>query len=241
MKLKPRRYATLLLATCLFASCYEKAEPLTAYRDDSASGQTEGDPQSATATADGSAQENTTNPTNTDPANPANSMPAGTTPTTSAPTAVATGTTPATGTTAISFTPKTYTGANYPAFVYAVWVTDANNKYIKTIRAQAGTRMRYLDKWLTSAGVVLPTQPDGVAGATISFAASAPVAITWDMKDKAGVIVPQGNYNINFQLTSSNNTGLSLVVPVTINATGIAKTDSTMVGGVTAVSITHTP
>lgn len=168
---------------------------------------------------------------------PASPTPAATPPGTDKPDSTA-----ATGSTAISFTPVRYAGAQYPAYVYAVWITDASNKYIKTVSARAANRMRYLDKWLTAAGVVAPTQPDGVAGATINFPATpSPIAVSWDMKDKAGAFVPQGNYTINIQLTSSNNTGLSLTVPVMINAAGIMKTDTTMTTGITAFSAKHTP
>lgn len=149
---------------------------------------------------------------------------------------------PASGTTMVSFTPVRYAAAQYPAFVFAIWITDANNRYIKTIGAQAATRMRYLDKWLTAAGVTAPTQPDGVSGASITYpATAAPITVTWDMKDKAGVFVPQGAYTINFQMTSANNTGLSLTIPVTISSTGMTKTDTSMATGLTAVSIKHSP
>lgn len=175
-----------------------------------------------------------------DTAAPGNAAPAPTTDKPSVSPAVGTGL--ASGTTVISFTPVRYTAAQYPAFVYAVWVTDANNKYIKTIGARAATRMRYLDKWLAAAGVAAPTQPDGVTGATITYPATpAPIAVTWDMKDKAGAFVPQGNYIINVQMTSSNNTGLSLTIPVEVGASGFMKTDTTMTTGITTFSAKHTP
>ena len=161
---------------------------------------------------------------------------------TKSPDSIPPGTLPATGSTVISFTPIRYADAQYPAFIYAIWVTDANNKYIKSIGARAATRMRYLDKWLAAAGVVAPTQPDGVTGASITYPATAiPVSVIWDMKDKAGAFVPQGDYNINIQMTSANNTGMSLTIPTTINASGMMKTDTTMTTGITAVSAKHTP
>jgi hypothetical protein len=236
------RFLTYSLLLVFTSSCYEKAEPRPVYRGNvqTANG---GDAVQTAANSDAmdpNAPPADPNAPVPDPSQPAagNTQPpkppTGTTP--SSPLA-----NPATGSTSIAFTPTTYAGANYPAFVYAVWITDSTNKYVKTVKAQAASRMRYLDKWLTSAGVTLPTQPDGVTGATLSFNGAAPVAINWDMKDKAGAFVAQGNYNINIQMTSSNNTGLSLVIPVTINAAGMMKNDATMTAGITAVTVKHTP
>lgn len=153
---------------------------------------------------------------------------------------------PSTGSVALSFTPVRYTGANYQAFVYAVWVTDSGGRYVKTIDARAATRMRFLTDWLTAAGVAANAanaqNPDGNTGATLPYPAT-PTAIskTWDLKDKAGAVVPQGNYIINIQLTSSNNAGVKLQVPVTIGASGLTKADTSQMTGITAVSIKHTP
>ncbi len=229
--------STFILATAALVGCYEKT---TGMRDAGAKGQADAvnaeaplDETSAASTAQASDEPNSTQPADS-VATPDATKP-GTPPS-------AVGTLAATGTTAISFTPVQYAAAQYPAFVYAVWITDTNNKYIKTVSARAASRIRYLDKWFAAAGVALPTQPDGVAGASINYPATpTPIAFNWDMKDKAGVFVPQGNYNINVQFTASNNTGLSLAIPITINASGITKTDTSMTTGITAVTAKHTP
>ena len=163
-----------------------------------------------------------------------------------APTAPAPSGAASTGTVALSFTPIRYPAANYPAFVYAIWVTDSGGRYVKTIDARAATRIRYLNLWLTAAGVAANTataqNPDGNTGASISFPGTpAAIAKTWDLKDKAGVAVPQGNYIINFQMTSANNAGVNLQVPITIGPAGATKADTSQTTGITAVSVKHTP
>lgn len=97
-----------------------------------------------------------------------------------------------------------------PVHAHAIWITDANDNYIKTINAQAATRAVHLQRWRSFTG----TQPDGVTGATVVTNATTGnlPSVMWDLKDKAGAVVPNGNYKIWFEWTESNTTGTPLVL-----------------------------
>lgn len=154
------------------------------------------------------------------------------------------GSTAPTGSLVVNFAPVVPPNSGYPnVFIYAMWITDSTGKYIKTFAAatQNTNRLRYLDKWITASGVALPTQPDGITAATLTYAASPMVTGTWNLKDKAGAAVPAGSYTINIQLASSNAPGPSLQIPITIGPAGDMKTDSTQATGITKVTAKHTP
>lgn len=199
-------------------------------------------PQDATTTTndsptnEGTADQTTTTPPTMNPETPAATKP-GTPPT------MAGATTP-TGNLTVSFAPVVPPNSGYPnVFIYAMWITDSTGKYVKTFAAatQNTNRLRYLDKWITASGVALPTQPDGITSATLTYAASPTVNGTWNLKDKAGATVPAGTYTINIQLASSNAPGPSLQIPINIGTAGDMKTDTTQATGITKVTAKHTP
>jgi hypothetical protein len=182
------------------------------------------------------ADQNAATPPAMTPETPAASNPA------SPPTMV--GATMPTGTLTVSFAPVVPPNSGYPnVFIYAMWITDSTGKYVKTFAAatQSTNRLRYLDKWITASGVALPTQPDGITSATLTYAASPTVNGTWNLKDKAGAAVPAGTYTINIQLASSNAPGPSLQIPINLGTAGDMKTDSTQATGITKVIAKHTP
>lgn len=182
------------------------------------------------------ADQNTATPPAMNPDTPAATKPA-------SPPVMAGSTTP-TGTLTVSFAPVVPPNSGYPnVFIYAMWITDSTGKYVKTFAAatQNTNRLRYLDKWITASGVALPTQPDGITSATLTYAASPIVNGTWNLKDKAGVSVPAGTYTINIQLASSNAPGPSLQIPINIGIAGDMKTDSTQATGITKVTARHAP
>jgi hypothetical protein len=186
--------------------------------------------------ADGSNKVENARPPVMDPETPAATKP-------STPPTMAGATTP-TGSLVVNFAPVVPPNSGYPnVFIYAMWITDATGKYVKTFAAatQSTNRLRYLDKWITASGVALPTQPDGITSATLTYAASPMVTGTWNLKDKAGAAVPAGTYTINIQLASSNAAGPFLQIPINIGAAGDMKTDSTQATGITKVTAKHTP
>jgi VCBS repeat-containing protein len=81
--------------------------------------------------------------------------------------------------------------------VVAVWVTKSDGTFVKTIHRYANTRKSSLSTWIGAAG---SSDADAVMGPTRNnhFSPS-PMTVTWDLKDKSGVVVPDGNYLIKFE------------------------------------------
>ncbi|HET9238698.1 MAG TPA: DUF2271 domain-containing protein [Oligoflexus sp.] len=168
----------------------------------------------------------------------------------------------ATGKVVVDFTPvaPVPAGRYAPSNIMAVFVTDANNTLVRTLFATpSGPRAMYLRRWQKLTG----TQLDGFTGATLTAVAKPPVdKLSWDMKNRAGVIVPNGNYKLWFEIATDNipalaadvtNAALSnalpidtargyknLIVPIVVGPAGSNKTDTTN-QAFTNVSIVHTP
>lgn len=153
---------------------------------------------------------------------------------------------PATGSVAVTLNiiPPTPAGPyRNRGHIRSVWITDANNKYIKTIHAFAGQRAVHLKRWQVFTARAL----DATTGATQTTpAAGIPVTATWDLKDKAGAQQMTGNYKLWMEFTESNTPALDagkmpadpnqaidntagyeyFVTPFTVSPTGTMKTDS---------------
>lgn len=113
------------------------------------------------------------------------------------------GTTPALADGALTVTATTSpNGGPYaPDNVLAIWIQDANGQFVKTIGRWAQTRRQHLVAWTTLAGAA---DADAVSGATRANHAT-PVTVTWNLRDKANAIVPDGTYTIRMELADSNS------------------------------------
>jgi hypothetical protein len=156
---------------------------------------------------------------------------------------------PATGSVAVTLNiiPPTPAGPyRNRGHIRSVWITDANNKYIKTIHAFAGQRSVHLKRWQVFTARTL----DATTGATQTTAAAGiPITATWDLKDKAGAQMLTGNYKLWMEFTEANTPALDagktpadpnqvidntagyefFVVPFSVAPTGTMKTDSSNV------------
>lgn len=156
---------------------------------------------------------------------------------------------PATGSVAVTLNiiPPTPAGPyRNRGHIRSVWITDANNKYIKTIHAFAGQRAVHLKRWQVFTARTL----DATTGATQTTpAAGIPITATWDLKDKAGAQMLTGNYKLWMEFTEANTPALDagktpadpnqvidntagyefFVVPFSVAPTGTMKTDSSNV------------
>jgi MYXO-CTERM domain-containing protein len=92
-------------------------------------------------------------------------------------------------------------GPYAPNHVTAIWIEDANGTFVKTIGRWAGVRISHLVAWIAKSG----QDADAVSGATIANH-TAPLTVTWDLKNRAGTIVPDGTYTIRMELADSNST-----------------------------------
>lgn len=93
-------------------------------------------------------------------------------------------------------------GGQYaPRNVVAVWI-ESNRTFVKTIQRWSNARTRHLVAWNLAAGA---GDADAVSGATRQNHAT-PLAITWDLRNRQGAIVPDGTYTIRMESTDLNAT-----------------------------------
>ena len=94
-------------------------------------------------------------------------------------------------------------GGNYaPRNVMAIWVTDANTNFIKTLKRQAVSQIRWLTRWgtISKSNVV-----DGITGATLSSHQAH--SVTWNCRNTNNVVVADGVYRVFVEFTEFNGAG----------------------------------
>lgn len=102
----------------------------------------------------------------------------------------------------VNFTTTPAGGTYAPKNIVAVWVEDAGGVFQKTIGRWAQTRKQYLLAWNQKAGT---NDVDAISGATRANH-TAPLTVTWDLKNKGGTVVPDGTYTIRMELADANAT-----------------------------------
>jgi len=112
----------------------------------------------------------------------------------------------------LSFSVSTATlrGRYSPRNIYAIWVADAQGKFVKTLAKFASIRARYLTGWNAASG---GNVVDAVTGATQS--AHGTRSVTWNLTDVSKKPVPDGDYKIVVELTDADKTGASTSIPFT--------------------------
>src|SRR5512143_2180509 len=93
-------------------------------------------------------------------------------------------------------------GPYAPKNVVAIWIEDSAGTFVKTIDRWSATRTQYLLGWRAKAGTA---DVDAVSGATRPNH-NTPLTMTWDLKDRAGTIVPDGTYTIRMEVADSDAT-----------------------------------
>lgn len=104
----------------------------------------------------------------------------------------------ASGMLTISFGTATYGGFYEPENCGAVWIEDADRKYVATPEIWAGLRTRNIFIW--GARRCAADSPDVIASATLSDH-EMPHEVIWDGKDRQGRVVPNGQYVLNIEVT----------------------------------------
>lgn len=114
----------------------------------------------------------------------------------------------------VTFNTTSHGGRYANQNVGAVWIEDANGKFVKTIEGWytkpfAGRDIskgrRHLLAWIAKAG---NADTDAVSSATLSDHSTLHTA-SWDMKDKSGAAVANGTYTIRMELADSNSSQAS--------------------------------
>ncbi len=102
------------------------------------------------------------------------------------------------GTLHFSFGTATYDGFYAPENCGAVWIEDAEGRYIKTPMIWAEVRLRNLFVW--QALRCEESGPDVISAATLSDHSTVQEG-TWDGTDHMGRVVPDGTYVLNIEVT----------------------------------------
>jgi hypothetical protein len=107
----------------------------------------------------------------------------------------------------VSVTTRAVGGKYAPDNIGAIWIADANDKFVKTLDVWASRRIEHLARWgsvTTSAGAPSNTV-DAITGATEQ--AHGVRTATWNCTDYHKKPSPDGAYRVCFELTDSNTGG----------------------------------
>lgn len=85
--------------------------------------------------------------------------------------------------------------------VHVVWVEDSNGVFVKTLDLWGNKRVHNLTNWFEASGSKRG-EIDGITTATLKTYGR--YESEWDMTDKQGNTVPDGEYRINLELTNGN-------------------------------------
>lgn len=135
-----------------------------------------------------------------------------------------------------------------PGNVMAIWIEDKDGKFVRSLAVWGKDKRYDLINWWNASGndvsgfkvdaSVKPVPVDGYTGATLK--AYPKITCTWDGKDKNGVLVPDGEYHVLYELTD-NETSIPLKgsADTTVLGNGIKSDWSvTFVKGAAPVSLT---
>ncbi|MFA6173474.1 MAG: Ig-like domain-containing protein [Kiritimatiellales bacterium] len=111
-------------------------------------------------------------------------------------------------------------GGYSPNNVVAIWVTQTNGAIVKTILRYGETRKTSLSSWNVADGASV----DGKMGATRSNHVAPALTATWDLKNKSGVVVPDGTYQIHFEFSEGAGSK-TYIYNFAKNSTGGTRTD----------------
>ncbi|MFO0578824.1 MAG: DUF2271 domain-containing protein [Polyangia bacterium] len=102
----------------------------------------------------------------------------------------------------------TSAGGRYsPRNIGAIWVSDASDRFIKTLAVWADKRARYLKRWndATAAAGTPASRVDAISSATKS--SHGVRTGTWSCTNTAAMPVPDGDYKVCFELTDYDGQG----------------------------------
>lgn len=102
----------------------------------------------------------------------------------------------------------TSAGGRYsPRNIGAIWVSDASDRFIKTLAVWADKRARYLKRWndATAAAGTPASRVDAISSATKS--SHGVRTGTWGCTNTASMPVPDGDYKVCFELTDYDGQG----------------------------------
>ncbi|MDP2235328.1 MAG: DUF2271 domain-containing protein [Bacteroidales bacterium] len=100
-------------------------------------------------------------------------------------------------------------GATYaPRHCLAIWIKDAAGNFIISRKVMANSRKQHLVKWVANSNYNVA---DAVTGATLNAHTSH--TVSWDCRNVAGNLVPDGTYQVWIEYTSRNSASNGIVGP----------------------------
>jgi MYXO-CTERM domain-containing protein len=102
----------------------------------------------------------------------------------------------------VTFTTTPSGGVYAPRHVLVAWIETADGTFIKTLGRYAGIRKTSLTGWITAAGA---NDVDAISGATQD--AHLARTVKWNLRDRVGAVLPDGQYVIKFESSDANPGG----------------------------------
>jgi hypothetical protein len=117
------------------------------------------------------------------------------------------GPTPGGCTLSVSVTTSSPGGRYSPRNIGAIWISDGNDRFIKTLNVWAAQRAKYLTRWnaATAAASVPGNRTDAISGATKG--SHGVRTASWNCTNFAAKPVADGPYKICFELTDYDGPG----------------------------------
>ncbi len=109
------------------------------------------------------------------------------------------------GTVRLEVTTRSTGGKYSPRHVLAVWVTDAQGRFVRTLMLKAKRQRSRLVAWQASSSGNTVGLTDAVTGATATQHRA--ITVDWDCRDAAGAAVPDGWYRILVEFSERNGSG----------------------------------
>lgn len=105
------------------------------------------------------------------------------------------------GTLAYSVRTVSYNGNYAPRHVFAIWITNSSNQFVKTIKVCGNSYRSKLVKWVASSG-------NNTTGAVTSASLNNHQLhnVTWNGQTYQNVVVPDGDYKVNVEFAEHNAT-----------------------------------
>lgn len=132
----------------------------------------------------------------------------------------------------LTFTVKTITNnlGYSPKHVLSIWIKDGQGNFVVSCKVMANARKQHLVKWVANSA---NNVTNAITGATL--AQHTTHTITWNGKNAAGNLVPDGTYQVWIEYTSQNSATSAPAGPFTY----VEFTKSTVSKHLTPASLTY--
>ena len=109
------------------------------------------------------------------------------------------------GSVRITFT-TTPSGGNYaPNNVVAAWIQNGGGAHQRTVGLWSAVRTAYLRSYVAAAGAIENQLPADAISEASRLNHQGTLTVLWNLKDKAGNLVPDGTYTIRLELADENS------------------------------------